>query len=190
MFRGKEPGLRRLRAGPSGVRIAAGARDFSLILNVQAVLGPTQPPIHWVQGYLARVQRPGRDVDHSTLCSAGIKNEWSFVTPICLHGVERGTLTFIFSFEGYLVLSYLGSSGPRRVTDCSSLNVKALWLFETSKLPADTAWHQKTWVLKLWNISEFMIIFMQHCKLHRLYKEIASSISTCCNPSEVQRGFP
>jgi hypothetical protein len=42
----------RLRVGRSGVRIPAEVRDFSLIQNLQTVMGPTQPRIQWVLGFL------------------------------------------------------------------------------------------------------------------------------------------
>ena len=36
----------------SGVRVTAGARDFSILQNVTPALGPAQLPIPWVLGYL------------------------------------------------------------------------------------------------------------------------------------------
>jgi hypothetical protein len=36
-------------------------------------LGPTQLPIQWVLSLSPRVKRPGRDVDHTPLCSAEVK---------------------------------------------------------------------------------------------------------------------
>jgi hypothetical protein len=39
-------------------------------------MGPTRPPIPWVQGALSLgVKRPGREADHSPPCSAEVK-EW------------------------------------------------------------------------------------------------------------------
>jgi hypothetical protein len=55
-----------LRAGCWGVRISAGAGNFSLHRNVRPALGPTQPPIQWVPATLPLgVKRPGREADHS-----------------------------------------------------------------------------------------------------------------------------
>jgi hypothetical protein len=54
------------------------------------VLGPTQPPIQWVQGTLSLgVKRPEREADHSPPSRAEVKNAWSYTsTPqITLHGV-------------------------------------------------------------------------------------------------------
>jgi len=53
-------------------------------------LGPTQPPIRWVPGaFTPRAKRPGREADHLPLCSAEVKNAWSYTytPPIRFHGV-------------------------------------------------------------------------------------------------------
>jgi hypothetical protein len=52
-------------------------------------LGPTQPPIQWVQGALSLgVKRPVREADHSPPSSAEVKNAWSYTStpPIRFHG--------------------------------------------------------------------------------------------------------
>jgi hypothetical protein len=52
------------------------------------VLGPIQPPIQWVQGFLSLgVKRRGREADHSPPSSAEVKNPWSYSStpPIRLH---------------------------------------------------------------------------------------------------------
>jgi hypothetical protein len=53
-------------------------------------LGPTQPPMQWVQGTLSLgVKRPGREADHSPPSSADVK-EWVelyFYSPVRLHGM-------------------------------------------------------------------------------------------------------
>jgi hypothetical protein len=42
---------------------------------------PTQPPIQWVPGALSPgVNRPGRETDHSHLCSALVNNVWSYTS--------------------------------------------------------------------------------------------------------------
>jgi hypothetical protein len=56
-------------------------------------LGPTQPPIQWVPGFLSLgIKRPGSEADHSSPSSALIKNAWSYTStpPIRLHGVVLG----------------------------------------------------------------------------------------------------
>jgi hypothetical protein len=48
-------------------------------------------------GSFMRVKRPGRDVDHSSLSSAEVKNECSYVLPrMYLRGVNRDN--FYFSY--------------------------------------------------------------------------------------------
>jgi hypothetical protein len=49
------------------------------------VLGPTQPPIQWVERTLSPgVKRPGREADHSFPTNAEVKNKWIYTsTPPC-----------------------------------------------------------------------------------------------------------
>jgi len=68
---------------------------FSFSEMSRPALGPFQPLIQWVQGFL-----PGRKLaeawfDHSPPSSAWIKNEWSyaFTSLIRLHGVVRWNFT-------------------------------------------------------------------------------------------------
>ena len=81
----------RLLAGRSGVRMTAGARDYSLLQNVQPGCGA-----HPASYSLPGVNRPGREVDHSS-CSDEAKNDWSSASasppPICLYGVARNSFT-------------------------------------------------------------------------------------------------
>jgi hypothetical protein len=42
--------------------------------QLREFLGPTQPPIQWIQGALSLgVKRPGREADHSPPSSAEVK---------------------------------------------------------------------------------------------------------------------
>jgi len=67
---------------------SAGARD--LCRSSRPALVPTPSPVKWVSGFFARVERPGREVDHSPPSSDEVKNEWSCTSPppIC-HGVDH-----------------------------------------------------------------------------------------------------
>jgi hypothetical protein len=78
--------------------LPVGARDTSLLQNVRADLGPTQPPIQWVLGCLPGVRRPRRDADHSAPSSIEVKNECRHTStpPVCLHGLDRDSCTFYF----------------------------------------------------------------------------------------------
>jgi hypothetical protein len=40
-------------------------------------VGPTQPPIQYVPGFLSGVKRPGREVGHTSPSGAEVKNKWS-----------------------------------------------------------------------------------------------------------------
>jgi hypothetical protein len=54
-----------------GVRITAGAGNFSFDTGFRPALGPTQPPIKWISGALSlEVKQPGREADRSPPSSA------------------------------------------------------------------------------------------------------------------------
>ena len=59
-----------LWAGQSGVQIPAWVW---LSAPIQTDPGPTQPPVHWVPGFLPRVNHPGCDVDHQPQSSTKVK---------------------------------------------------------------------------------------------------------------------
>jgi hypothetical protein len=57
-----------------GIRIPAGAEVFLFDAASRLALGPTQPPIQWVQGAVSLwVKRAGRETDHSPQSSAEVK---------------------------------------------------------------------------------------------------------------------
>jgi hypothetical protein len=82
-----------LRDELSGVRVSAGAGNFSFTTASRLDLGPTQPPIQWVPGALSLgVKWHGREADHSHPSSADVKNAWSYTSapPIRIHDVVLG----------------------------------------------------------------------------------------------------
>jgi hypothetical protein len=59
------------------------ARNTLINISVDGgpVLGPVQPPIHWVQGALSLgVKRPGREAHHSPPVSVEVKNTWIYTS--------------------------------------------------------------------------------------------------------------
>ena len=54
-------------------------RDFPHLSR--PALGPTQPPVQWVQGLSRGKERPGRDADPSHPSSAVVKKEYYTPTP-------------------------------------------------------------------------------------------------------------
>jgi hypothetical protein len=47
----------------------------------RTALGPTQPPIRWVQGAISLgLKRSGREADHLPPSSAEVKNVWSYTS--------------------------------------------------------------------------------------------------------------
>jgi hypothetical protein len=70
-------------------------RFFSFSEMSRPALGPTQPPVQWVPGFLPCGKLARAWFDHSPPSTAWIKNEWSyaFTSPICLHGLERWNFT-------------------------------------------------------------------------------------------------
>jgi hypothetical protein len=83
----------RLRAGRSGVRFSAGARDFPLQQNVQICCGADAASYSMSARVLSR---PGREVRNSPPSSAEVRNGWSYSSTIFLHGVDRDKFTFYF----------------------------------------------------------------------------------------------
>ena len=85
----------RPQGGSNGVRIPAGPRHYFLLHNKQPGSGPTEPPVKWLPGFFPRgLKRLRRDFDHSPPPSAEVKNEWSYVSHICLCDVDRDSCTF------------------------------------------------------------------------------------------------
>ena len=70
----------RLWGGRFGFRIPAGTRDFSLLQKIQTAFGSHPAFCSIGTGLLSRgVNRLGREVYQSSLCSAEVKNKWSCV---------------------------------------------------------------------------------------------------------------
>jgi len=67
-----------------GLESRQGQHNFLFSNTYRPIQGPTQLPSHVVSGFIPRVRRPGREVDHSLPSSAVVKNEWHYrCTPIC-----------------------------------------------------------------------------------------------------------
>jgi hypothetical protein len=80
-----------LWAGRPGVQVPSGAGNFTQH-RVQTGSGTHSAsyPIQWVPGALSlEVKRPGREADHSSPPSSGVKNVWNYTSApaIRLHGV-------------------------------------------------------------------------------------------------------
>ena len=86
----------RLRAGRSGVRILARAKDLFLLLTcLYPLWGPPSLQLSGSRGSLAGIKRPGFEIYHAFPSGAEIKNEWSctFVSPIRLHVLYMDSFT-------------------------------------------------------------------------------------------------
>jgi hypothetical protein len=84
--------------GKCGVRIPAGARDFSPPQNrPDRLWGPPSRLFKGYRGTLPGVKLLGREFEHSAPSTAEVTNESSYTyTPlICLHGVDSRNFTFI-----------------------------------------------------------------------------------------------
>ena len=89
------------RLGPrrSGVRILTGATRFLFYTQRRDRLrGPVSFQFSGYRGSLSGMKRPGRDVDHSPVSSAQLKNVriYTSTPPVCFDSVDRGTLFFTF----------------------------------------------------------------------------------------------
>jgi hypothetical protein len=74
----------------------AGARDFSLLQNVQPSSGAHSASYSVGSGVLSwRVKWQGHEVNHSHPPSAKVRNEWRYTsTPhVCLHDMGQRILT-------------------------------------------------------------------------------------------------
>ena len=90
----------RIYDGPSVVRIPAGATRLSLFQNIFTGCGSlfcgcrgSSPGVNWL----------GRDIDHSTVSSAWVKNECRYTSaPLtALRGVDWDKSTFLPYYEGW-----------------------------------------------------------------------------------------
>jgi len=83
--------------GQSRVQIPSGQEIYLFQKMSRLTLGPAQPPIKWVTGFLPWRKQLGCDV-YPPPSSIEVKNEWS--TPaVCLHGMTRASITFISSTD-------------------------------------------------------------------------------------------
>ena len=69
---------------------------FILSKTYRLALGPTQPPIQCIQGFLSTGVKQLCEFNYSPTSSAQVKNEWTYSsTPsVCLHGIQRHKFTF------------------------------------------------------------------------------------------------
>jgi hypothetical protein len=68
-------------------------RAFLFTTVSRPALGPTQPPMKWIPGFLSLgVKRPWREADYSPPSRAKVNNAWRYtsIPPIRLHGVVLG----------------------------------------------------------------------------------------------------
>jgi hypothetical protein len=77
----------------SGIRVKVGAKNCSLLQNTHTSSGAHQ----WVPAFFAAVMQTWRQTNYSPPSSAAVTNEWSHTSapPLCLHGVQRDSFTFI-----------------------------------------------------------------------------------------------
>ena len=75
----------------SGVRIPVGKKDFSLLQNSRTVCGVHPGYRGSFLGGGGEVERTEREVEHSSLFRAKVKNEWIYSSfpATCLYGVDR-----------------------------------------------------------------------------------------------------
>ena len=125
----------RPRAARSGVRIHAGARDFSLQKRPDWLWAPRSPKFIGYRLYFPEVKRLGREAEHPQPSSAEIKNEWSCTSSpsICLHGTGRDNIFIIWKWNGrawtgliWLWLVSMACSWEHGNGSCGSINVANL----------------------------------------------------------------
>jgi hypothetical protein len=85
-----------------GVRVPVGAKIFSFPCRPDRSWGPIHPRFRWEQGTLSSgVKRLGREADHSSPTSAGVKKTWFYTStlPYVSHTLCSVTLLMSFSFS-------------------------------------------------------------------------------------------
>ena len=82
--------------GDAGFESRQGQESFWFYTTSTPALGPTQSPVPWIPGFFPWGKSAGVWVDHSSLTSAEVKNEWRYnsTPPVFFHGVERNNFTF------------------------------------------------------------------------------------------------
>jgi hypothetical protein len=70
------------------------ARDFQSTYHSRRALGPTQPPVHWLPGFIPEGRVAGPCVDHPLQSIAKAKNELNHTsTPLCAsYGMLQGNV--------------------------------------------------------------------------------------------------
>jgi hypothetical protein len=92
----------RLRTRPSGVPMPAGLGVFLSSSNrPNRLWGQPSLVFNGYWGSFPGVKRPRRGVDHSPTSSAEVENEWSCscAPRVCLHGMDRDNLFYLFVFR-------------------------------------------------------------------------------------------
>jgi hypothetical protein len=88
-----------LQAARNGVRILAGAREFSLLQKSRPTLGSTQPPNGWAPGALSGKKQSEREVTHSIPSNGQVKNEWQWGGGGYATDITTTVHCFTFSFS-------------------------------------------------------------------------------------------
>jgi hypothetical protein len=86
----------KLLAGRSRVRIPVGEWSFSFLQNFHRCWGLPTLVFNRYGGSFLGIMRPGSETEHSSVCSAQVKNEWSYTSnsPIQFYGMDRDNCTF------------------------------------------------------------------------------------------------
>jgi len=117
-----------LRAELSGVWIHAGAKVFFVASKTfRPAVGPAQPPIQWVTGFLS-LGSSGRVSSWPLTSSAEVKNEWSYSStpPVCLHSAEGDRDPFLPLCFKYVLVYQVASSGLPTKSVCISDPIRRL----------------------------------------------------------------
>ena len=112
----------RISEDPTGNRTrdlpSRGAVPRIFQLSIQTFSGPTQTRMRCVPGYLG-AKRPRREVGHSTLSSAEVKNEWCY------------TATSLYAFTAWtettLPLRFLLNGGYFTVIVCNFMYLQLFY---------------------------------------------------------------
>jgi hypothetical protein len=134
------------------------------------VLGPTRPPIQWVQGVISPgVKRPRREADHSSPASTKVKKIWIYTStpPLFLHGVVLKYLS-TGTILPFLFLDLLKVGKKFNLDTCRSNITPTTFCCEGTTTALHNIKQKRPITSKYWERSNWMWRKL-HRDMHRIY---------------------
>ena len=158
------------------------AEIFSSPELSRTALESTQPRIQWVLGLFPGITRPEREFGLSSPSSVHVKNEYTSVLPVCLHGIDRG---HIYHYLQRLVASLVYTSEPGCCTHGRWAN-SSFWrirlcavgydhtAMQSDKLTAAVWAFRGQFLTSLWTKSSWLKPLWRWCRLSKMFYHITT----------------